>query len=197
MIKIVLKELKEHVPFTFLGTVVGVCLLFIFHSFHLQRNIYVNFFGVLHPVHVLFSAVVTASMYKLHGRKGIFPLVIIGYIGSVGIATLSDCLLPYVGEVLLDLPYRGLHLGFIEKWWVINPLAFGGIVFAYFFPTTKLPHSGHVLLSTVTSLFHMQMAMGKDLTVLTMVLIGLFLFLSVWVPCCTSDIIFPLLFSRK
>ena len=25
----------------------------------------------------------------------------------------------------------------------------------------------------------------------------LFLFISVWLPCCTSDIVFPLLFARK
>jgi len=24
-----------------------------------------------------------------------------------------------------------------------------------------------------------------------------FLFLAVWIPCCTSDIVFPLLFSRE
>jgi hypothetical protein len=29
-----------------------------------------------------------------------------------------------------------------------------------------------------------------------MVLIAVFLFLAVWIPCCTSDIIFPLLFSH-
>jgi len=28
------------------------------------------------------------------------------------------------------------------------------------------------------------------------IVIGLFLFLSVWLPCCLSDIIFPLLFVK-
>ena len=29
------------------------------------------------------------------------------------------------------------------------------------------------------------------------VLIVVFLFLAVWVPCCTSDIVFPLIFARR
>jgi hypothetical protein len=41
------------------------------------------------------------------------------------------------------------------------------------------------------------MALGTDVTVSTAVLIAAFLFLAVWVPCCTSDILFPLLFSKE
>ena len=40
------------------------------------------------------------------------------------------------------------------------------------------------------------MAMGDALAPLTIVLVGVFLFLAVWLPCCTSDIVFPLLFTR-
>ena len=57
-------------------------------------------------------------------------------------------------------------------------------------------HPLHVLLSTSASLFHMTMGLGEELTVLMIVLIPIFLFLAVWLPCCTSDIIFPLLFSK-
>jgi len=50
-------------------------------------------------------------------------------------------------------------------------------------------------LSTWASLFHMTLAMEGSLTLSTGALIGLFLFLAVWVPCCASDIAFPLLFG--
>jgi hypothetical protein len=40
------------------------------------------------------------------------------------------------------------------------------------------------------------MALGTELEFLTILLIAVFLFLAVWIPCCTSDIVFPLLFSR-
>lgn len=120
----------------------------------------------------------------------------IGYFGSIGIATLSDCIIPYIGEILLDLPHRGLHLGFIEKWWLVNPLALAGIAAACQWPKTKFPHAAHVLLSTWASLFHITMALGTAINVTGIVWVAVFLFLAVWVPCCTSDIVFPLLFSK-
>lgn len=100
-------------------------------------------------------------------------------------------------EWLLDLSHRGLHLGFIEKWWLVNPLAFAGIGLGYLVSHTKIPHAGHVLISTWASIFHITMALGSTIDVVTAILIAVFLFLAVWVPCCTSDIIFPLLWVKK
>ena len=90
-----------------------------------------------------------------------------------------------------------MHLGFIEEWWLINPLALIGILIAYFKPATKVPHYGHVLLSTWASLFHIIMALGSSLSLLTYIVILFFLFISVWIPCCISDIVFPLLFIKE
>ena len=124
-------------------------------------------------------------------------LVVVGYIGSIGIATLSDCIIPFIGEKMLHMPNPGLHLGFIHLWWLVNPLALAGIFVARFFPTTKFPHLIHVLISTWASLFHVTMAMGTSVSIGTYMLIMLFLFIAVWIPCCTSDIIFPLLFIKE
>jgi hypothetical protein len=98
---------------------------------------------------------------------------------------------------MLDMPNRGPHIGFIEKWWLVNPLAILGIAIAYFWPTTKFPHAGHVLLSTWASLFHIIMATGETLSWLSYIIVFLFLFLAVWIPCCVSDIVFPLLFVKN
>jgi len=151
----------------------------------------------MHPLHVLLSALVTTAMYRMHSRGNILQIIMIGYIGSVGIATLSDSLMPFAGEYLLNMPHRGVHLGFIEKWWLVNSLAFAGITIGYLWPKTKVSHAGHVFLSTWASLFHILMAMGPTPDVATAVLIAFFLFLAVWVPCCTSDIVFPLLWIHK
>jgi hypothetical protein len=105
-------------------------------------------------------------------------------------------LVPYAGELLLGFPQRGIHIGAIEKWWLVNPLALAGIALACLRPGTKFPHAAHVLLSTWASLFHMTMALENNVNAVTMVLIAVFLFLAVWLPCCTSDIVFPLLFSK-
>ena len=197
MIKQVSKELKNHAPFTIFGAITGIIIIVFFHK--LPSKVSYNIFYILHPIHVVLSALVTASMYELHirGKCKLWILILIGYLGSVGIASLSDSVIPYVGEFLLGLPNKGIHLGFIEKWWLVNPLAFLGIALAYFKPTTKFPHSGHVLLSTWASLFHIIMAAGGSLNPIFYIVIFFFLFVAVWVPCCISDIVFPLLFVEK
>jgi len=68
---------------------------------------------------------------------------------------------------------------------------------AYIRPATKFPHTGHVLISTWASLFHIFMALGHELDMIMMVSISMFLFLAVWIPCCLSDIVFPMLFITK
>jgi hypothetical protein len=190
-------ELKRHAPFTAVGTLSGIVIMLVLNVAHVSRAVSDALFWCLHPLHVLLSALVTAAMYRLNSRGGLVRLFLIGYVGSVGIATLSDSIIPFVGEWLLDLPNRGVHLGFIEKWWLVNPLAVLGVFIACVRPRTRFPHAGHVLLSTWASLFHMTMALGDRLTPVEMVAIPIFLFLAVWLPCCTSDIVFPLLFAEE
>ena len=190
-------ELRKHAPFTSFGTITGIVIMASFVQFQVPRGISDTLFWVFHPLHVLLSSMVTTSMYRIHIKSNIWRTLLIGYIGSVGVATLSDSLIPFLGEWLLDLPNRGVHLGFIEKWWLVNPLAFAGIGLGYVVSHTKIAHAGHVLISTWASIFHITMALGTSLDAVTAILIAVFLFLAVWVPCCTSDIIFPLLWVKK
>ena len=190
------RELKAHAPFTVVGALTGVAIMLILASAEAPRSFSTTLFWGLHPLHVLLSALVTAGMYRLHSTGKLWATIVVGYFGSIGIATLSDCIIPYLGESLLGLPNREIHFGFIEKWWLVNPLAAIGIAIAYLWPRTAFPHAGHVLFSTWASLFHMTMALGEDITLFTLAVIPAFLFLAVWIPCCTSDIVFPLLFSN-
>ena len=200
MYKQILKELKEHMPFTAFGAATGIILIIFFQKLPSESSY--NIFYILHPIHVFLSALVTASMYNFYqcgankGKCNMGILILIGYVGSIGIATLSDSVIPYLGEILLNMPHREIHLGFIEKWWLVNPLALFGIGIAYLKPSTKFPHFGHVLLSTWASLFHIIMALGQTLNWYAYIGIFIFLFLSVWMPCCVSDIVFPLLFVK-
>lgn len=194
---IITGEMVAHAPFTGFGTITGIVIMaFMFHL-ELRPDVSEALFWVFHPLHVLVSAWATTAMYRLHAEKSRVRLVLIGYLGSVVIATLSDSVIPYIGEFLLDLPNKGLHVGALEKWWLVNPLAVEGILLGRLFPTTKFPHAAHVLLSTWASLFHMTMATAAHFDVTTLVLVATFLFLAVWVPCCTSDIVFPLLFIDR
>ncbi len=188
-------------PFTVFGALTGIAAMFIFRTLSYDSSH--RIFYTLHPLHVLLSALVTASMYKNYkcaasGKQcNLAALIAIGYVGSIGIATLSDSIIPYIGELLLGMPRAEPHLGFIEEWWLVNPMAALGIAIAYYKPSTKFPHAGHVLLSTWASLFHILMAGEQVFSFLASAVIFLFLFLAVWLPCCVSDIIFPLLFISK
>jgi hypothetical protein len=206
MILQIVRELKIHAPFTVFGAITGIIIILFFRN--MSSELSYNIFYVLHPAHVVLSALVTSSVYKLHsckklngkclrGKCNFGVLIFIGIAGSIGIATLSDSIIPYLGEALLDMPNRGLHIGFIEKWWLVNPLAVMGVAIAYFKPSTKFPHAGHVMLSTWASLFHIILAAGLEMGWLSYITIFVFLFIATWLPCCVSDIVFPMLFVTE
>ena len=196
MLRQVTHELREHAAFTAFGAATGVVIMLLLYKTppSASRSI----FYVLHPMHVVLSAVATTSMYMLHRRNPrLWLVILIGYLGSIGMATMSDSVIPYLGEVLLDLPNRAVHVGFIEEWWLVNPAAFLGIMIARYRPTTKIPHTGHVLLSTWASSFHIIMAAGGILVWGAVIPLFVFLFVAVWVPCCLSDIILPVMFAGE
>lgn len=197
MFKKILTELEHHAPFTLFGAFIGI--LVVIFTRNISHDTAHHVFFIIHPAHVFLSAYVTTSMYRLHAKKNINigVVLLVGYIGSIGIATLSDSIIPFIGESLLGLPHAHAHVGFVEAWWLINPLAVLAILIAYIKPTTHLFHSGHVFLSTWASLFHIIMAMGEAVTWPIYTVIFLFLFLAVWLPCCLSDIIFPVLLTGK
>lgn len=201
MFKLIAKELRAHAPFTFFGALTGIIFMFLFKD--LGREKAESLFYIFHPLHVLLSALATAAMYKQYKcatdarQCNVFSLLIIGYIGAVGVATLSDSLMPYIGEVLIKMPHAEAHIGFLEQPLLINAMAIIGITIAYYNPSTKFPHYGHVLLSTWASLFHVIMARGQSISPLFYLIIFLFLFVAVWLPCCISDIVFPLLFVKE
>jgi hypothetical protein len=229
-------ELKGHAPFTLLGALLGIVFMVAFSKIGETGSH--TLFAIFHPGHVLLSAMVTASMFSLHkAKKKVWLILIVGYVGSVGIATISDIVIPHIGTRLLglDMPTHAqihhshkeehedeheqhedkhleheghehehqehkhksaIHLGFIEEWYIVNPAALLGIAIAYFLPRTKFPHGLHVLISTWASSSYLLMSVQGSVTMAAALGIFATLFLAVWVPCCISDIIFPLLFVK-
>ncbi|HOW35369.1 MAG TPA: hypothetical protein PL155_03015 [Candidatus Omnitrophota bacterium] len=199
MFRKIIHELKVHSPFTLFGALTGVALAVVFTK--MPHEISYNLFYVFHPLHVCLSAFVTTAIYRRYlsdessGIKMFLKVLAVGFVISISTGTLSDSLIPFWGETLLGMPHRHLHIGFVEKWWLVNPLAVIAIIIAYNKPVSKCPHAGHVLVSTWASLLHMLMAIdpGHAISYLG---IFVFLFLAVWIPCCLSDIVFPLLLVR-
>ena len=206
MLRRIARELVEHAPFTALGAVAGIVVMVIIHFANAPQDVSRALFYSLHPLHVVLSALVTASMYRRHcTRSKLWVTVLIGYTGSIGIATLSDIIIPYLGGSALNIPME-FHIPFIEaeempfigvsKWIIVNASAVIGIAIALWKPTTRFPHMGHVLLSTWASLFSFT-AFGVADWIPLLPFIFVFLFLSVWLPCCVSDIMYPLLWIRE
>ena len=95
MLSTIGKELKAHAPFTVVGVLTGVAIMVILASAEAPRSFSTTLFWGLHPLHVLLSALVTAGMYRLHSTGKLWATILVGYLGSIGIATLSDCIIPY------------------------------------------------------------------------------------------------------
>lgn len=192
MLKRIGSELARHVPFTAAGAVSGIVIMAIVVIAKTPANISETIFYILHPAHIIFSAIVTTAMYKRYSTGKLWAAILIGYTGSIGIATLSDAVVPYLGGEAIKVKME-FHLPFIEEWWLINPVAFLGIAIGHLRPMTKLPHAAHVFLSTWASLFYFT-AFGATNWMPLLPLVLLFLFLAVWIPCCFSDIVYPHLF---
>jgi hypothetical protein len=233
-LKLIGHELRNHSPFTLMGAATGILFMLAGQKwFHEQA---LGLFSIFHPLHVVLSAMVTAALFKLHRKASNFLLImVIGIVGSIGVATLSDCILPFFGESILGVsipthaslhepihpeneteserteeishlsnhehehePAAGpsLHLGFIEEWYLVFPAAILGVLLAYVCPTTHLPHASHVLISTWASSAHILMNTHAEMSLFVLAGMFIVLFISVWLPCCVSDIVFPLMFVR-
>jgi ABC-type transport system involved in cytochrome c biogenesis permease subunit len=221
-LRTVLTELRNHAPFTLFGALTGIIMMLLFKNVSQQTSY--RLFYIFHPAHVVLSAMVTASLFSIYEKKKSFlTILMIGYIGSIGTATLSDSIIPFYGESILGVAIpteaevhsrnpkeqtiaaeqhyeqKGpkIHLGFIEEWYIVNPAAILGILIACFLPRTKFPHAGHILISTWASAAHVMMNIQGSVTILTVIGIFIVLFIAVWLPCCFSDIVFPLLFIKS
>ena len=97
-----LQELKEYAPFTLFGATLGVSFMLQFRNIGKEGGHVL--FMIFHPGHVVLSVMVTAALFRLHEKKaGFLKVLIIGYIGSIGVATLSDSIIPYLGESIFEV----------------------------------------------------------------------------------------------
>ncbi len=188
-------ELKRHAPFTAIGALTGIIIMSIVVFVGLSHETSHTTFHVLHPIHIVLSALVTTAMYRRYGGN-IAAAVGIGFVGSVAICSMSDIVFPYLGGALLRVPIT-LHVCLIEHPWLIALSALAGIGIGLLRPWTRFPHAGHILLSTYASLFYLTTWGAPANWVPLLPLIFLIIFVAVWIPCCLSDIVFPLLFVRK
>jgi len=196
-------ELKNHAPYTLLGALSGIVLMAALLLSQVPPEKLKPVFESFHAVHILLSAIVTTALYRRY-RDNVWGAILVGFTGAIGVATLSDIVFPHHGGVmLLAITDAGhtmhkIHISFIEKWWIISPVALLGVSFGLARPRTKLPHAGHVLLSTWASLFYLVSHAEMGISWMPrMPLVLVVLFIAVWLPCCVSDIAWPMVLVGK
>ena len=192
MFRKIVRELGRHIPFTALGSVTGIVVMVITLRLSLSEKTLHGLFETMHPAHVFLSAIVSAAMFRRY-RKNLLIGVIVGMVASVGIGTLSDIILPYLGGLLMGAQME-FHLAFIHEWYLVNTAALAGVAVGLWRPVTRVPHAGHILISTWASLFYL---IGYGHGSWPWPAVFVVLVFAVWIPCCTSDIIFPLFFVGK
>ena len=88
-------------------TSTGLIIMFLFQGLSSETSHHV--FYTLHPIHVVLSALVTASMYKLHncrdkkGKCNPWILLVIGYVGSNIAKVMGEKVVHDDEEILQDL----------------------------------------------------------------------------------------------
>ena len=201
----IILELGAHLPYSIFGVVVAIIILGILTSFtivlnavHLLPEAARELFHIFHPIHILLSAIVTTAMFWKHERHFIKTLLV-GFLGSIIICGLSDILLPYLGGNILGRR-MGLHVCILEHPQVIIPFAVIGVLVGFLVPgaiekSTEFSHSMHVLVSSMASILYL---ISFGITEWIGMVGGIFLItiIAVMLPCCVSDIAFPLTFIR-
>jgi hypothetical protein len=200
-LKYVLVELGYHLPFSIFGVTVGLIAMGVLSFFailmgteNLLPAASAELFHVFHPAHILISAVATTAMFWKHEKK-MFKAVLVGLIGSVTICSVSDILLPVVGGAVLGSKML-VHICVLEEPGLVFPFAVIGVIAGLlitksFEKSTQYSHSAHVFVSSAASILYL---IGFGLTdwIHSIGAVFLVVIASVMIPCCASDIVFPL-----
>lgn len=205
-IQYTLVELAHHLPYSIFGVisamVVMAFLTFIAEIVGAEGKLpqaAEEMFHIFHPSHILVSAVVTTAMFWKHDNRSLLKAIVIGLVGSVGICALSDIFFPFIGGILLGYRMQ-IHVCLIEEPFLIISFALAGVLSGLAMTSiekaTQYSHGVHVFLSSIASLLYL---IGFGLNGWTHAVAGVFLVtvIAVIIPCCTSDIVFPLMCTHR
>ncbi|MGB2987510.1 MAG: hypothetical protein WBE26_16725 [Phycisphaerae bacterium] len=211
-------ELREHLPFSVSAVAIGlivagtICILTLgaqgaaealVEDEHAGHDHTANpaqlFFHLFHPAHMLFSAAATTAMFFRY-ESGVFKAIVIGLIGAIGVCGVSDIVMPHLSLTILGIK-TPWHICVYEHPMLVLPFAGVGVLLGLaaagsVIRSTIISHSLHVLMSTMASIFYMVRPLGMIAWIDDLGKVFIFVIVAVMVPCCVSDIVFPLLLSR-
>ncbi|UCE73163.1 MAG: hypothetical protein JSV56_08985 [Methanomassiliicoccales archaeon] len=222
-LKDIAHEFKHHFPFTVFSAAAGIIIVSIIfviltsmplasevnetadgdeheHEEGFAESTH-RLFHVFHPIHCLFSASATTAMFWRYDKR-LLKSILIGLLGSLAFCGISDIFLPFIGGSIIGLEME-LHICLVDHPLSVVPFAvFGviaGLTAAEVFTkrsSTIFSHSGHVFVSTMASILYLTTFGFMD-WMENMFIVFIIVVLAVLIPCCTSDVIFPLLLVDK
>ncbi|HET6441574.1 MAG TPA: hypothetical protein VFH53_04285 [Phycisphaerae bacterium] len=198
------QELFSHLPFSVFSTVGGMMLVailaFLGAPFYAGVTgglpaAFKNLFHIFHPAHMLFSATATTAMFWKYERR-FWKACIVGFLGAIVICGISDIFMPYLSGLLMGAPME-MHICILEHPQLVLPFTLVGIGTGFLAAdhivrATFFSHAAHVLVSSAASLLYL-VSFGLGDWFHQAGLVFIFVVLAVTIPCCVSDIVFPLL----
>ncbi|KPJ77355.1 MAG: hypothetical protein AMS14_00735 [Planctomycetes bacterium DG_20] len=195
------QELFSHLPFSIFATVGGMALVavltFLGEPFYKENlpGAFRELFHIFHPAHMLFSAAATTAMFWQYERRWLKALVV-GLLGAILLCGASDILIPYASGLVLGAKMHP-HLCIIEHPALVLPFALIGVAAGFLSSdhivgATFFSHAAHVLVSSAASLLYL-VSFGLERWIDAAGWVFIVVVLAVTIPCCFSDIVFPLL----
>lgn len=201
----ILGELRDHLPYTVLAALIGVGFMAAinFEAALTNRQAVLpqasrDLFHAFHFSHLFFSAIATTAMFWRHERM-VGKTLAVGFFGTMIPCGASDVLFPFAAGRALGVPME-FHLCVAEHPFLVLPFVLGGVGVGFLLPavqrSTLFSHAGHVILSSSATMLYL-ISFGIADWLRFAALVFLLLVAAVMIPCCTSDIVFPLLFTRQ
>lgn len=210
-------ELAHHFPFTIFSAVFSLGILAVLTTIlesgadtctadhhahdHGHGGPFGSLFHVFHPIHILLSAVATTAMFRRF-ENSLIKGALVGFIGSLGICGISDIIIPFLGGKILQIP-MDFHFCLINHPLTVVPFCLVGIVVGLTSAqtlsgrsSTVYSHSAHVIFSTLATLLYL-ISYGFGAWMENLFQAFFIVILAVLIPCCASDILFPLLMVKE
>jgi len=162
---------------------------------------FIELFHLFHPGHMLFSAAATTAMFRRYDRRVILPMVV-GFSGAVIVCGIGDIAFPHLSLMVLGKAPAEPHICIIMHPSLVVPFAFVGVGLGWVAAmsierATYYSHSLHVFVSTMASIFYLVGPLGKLGWIDQIGAVFFFTLIAVMLPCCFSDIMYPLLLTRS
>lgn len=199
----VFTEFAHHLPYTLVSTLIAMAGVWWFATQHLNgpdadsllkesRSL----FHLFHPLHVCLSAIASTSLIWRYTRRIPYSIVI-GALATVVPCGLSDYFFPYLGGLIFQQP-MDFHVCIIEHPMLFFPFLTLGIVGGFLAEerltgSSVFSHAAHVFVSSGASLLYL---ISFGFTVWLHDVAYIFpafatIVAAVWLPCCISDIVVP------